>query len=125
MVALLGSGVVLLRADGSEVQAQGNPCENVKPATSTVTTGGTARTVLVGDPCCMEGLQAFFGGYDNMADPQKAHLRDFADALQSNKTQLLEYCVMVWGLTKADSSKLLNSLKETYRLKDYTAPAKK
>lgn len=129
MVALLGSGVVLVRVGGADVEAQGNPCEPVRPFKGTLTStgGGPARSVVAADPCCVEGLEAFFGGYNNMKSSQKAHLKDFADALTESRGELLEYCVMVWGLTKADSTQVANQMKERYQLKEYkkAAPAKK
>jgi hypothetical protein len=128
MVALLGSGVVLATAGGTEVEAQGNPCAAVRPAKGTFTTpSGPPRTVLVGDPCCKEGLDAFFDGYKNMKSGDKVHLKDFAEALDKNRSELLEYCVMIWGLNKEESARVADDMKTRYRTAPYTgsAPAKK
>jgi hypothetical protein len=129
MVALLGSGVVLVRGGGAEVEAQGNPCEAVRPfkGTPTGTGGGPTRSIVAADPCCTDGMAAFFTGYNNMKSSQKAHLKDFAAVLTESKSELLEYCVMVWGLTKADSVQLAAQMKERYQLKEYkkATPAKK
>jgi hypothetical protein len=127
MVALLGSGVVLVRGGGAEVEAQGNACVTVRPTKGRLNTGsGPARSVLVGDPCCKEGLDAFFKGFNNMKTAERVHLKDFADALDKSRGELLEYCVMIWGLTKEDSARLADQMKERYRTQPYApAPAKK
>jgi len=121
MVALLGSGVVLARAGSADVEAQGNPCDPVRPAKGTLSTSsGPTRSVLVGDPCCEEGMSAFFDGYKNMTTAKQAHLKDFAEALEKNRAELLEYCVMIWGLTKADSARIADDMRSRYRTQPYT-----
>jgi hypothetical protein len=125
MVALLGSGVVLATAGGTEVEAQGpNACATVRPVKGTfTTTSGPPRTVLVGDPCCKEGMAAFFDGYKNMKTADKVHLKDFAEALDKNRSELLEYCVMIWGLNKQESERMADDMRARYRTAPYTGSA--
>ena len=55
------------------------------------------------------------------AKTTKDHLKVFHDALSAAKQDdlLLEYCVMMWGLTKPDAQTLVVKMKEQYNLNDY------
>src|SRR5262245_43358901 len=120
MVALLGSGVVMLRSGSTEAEAlPPNACRDVAPQTGTIAFDGATSPVLGGDPCCTEGLDAFFNGYNNMKGPEKAHLRVFAEALQAERGALREYCVMIWGINQAESDRIANDIKERYRMIPY------
>jgi hypothetical protein len=122
MVMLLGSGVVFagtVKGEEFAAEAQGNPCSAVTPATAIVGN----RMLLVANPCCAEGFEmvhASFGGAPAKS-ATKEHLKTFHEALNAAKQQdqLLEYCVMMWGLTEPQAKDLSNRMKEQYNLKDY------
>lgn len=139
LVTILGSGVVFVgRAGGDAVAAQGdaktkakstttpppppppNACQTVVPFRGRVGSGPAAHTILMADPCCHEGVDLFFTGFDKIGPPVKGHLKNFADVLNTSKEELLEYCVMVWGLKKEERADLMKQMQEKYQLKEYT-----
>ena len=67
----------------------------------------------------LEGVSIFFGGFDKAGPPTKGHLTSFANVLTSSKEDLLEYCVMVWGLLPAEQSDLVKQMKEKYQMTEY------
>jgi hypothetical protein len=139
LVSLLGSGVVLAGTAGSgsvEAQTTGkakakattppppppgpNACQTVVPFKGRVGSGPAAHTILMADPCCREGVDLFFTGFDKVANPAKGHLKEFAAALTTSKDELLEYCVMVWGLKLEERADLMKQMQEKYQLKEYS-----
>jgi hypothetical protein len=127
MVMVLGSGVVFagtVKGEDFASEAQGNVCAAVKPLTTRVGN----RFMLVADPCCEEGFEIVHASFGGSAAKKttKEHLKVFHDALHAAKQDdlLLEYCVMMWGLTKPDAEGLVVKMKEQYNLQDY-APVKK
>lgn len=115
MVMLLGSGVVFAPASEVVVEAQGaTPCQTVKPLRGT---GSKNQPVLMGDPCCKEGLQIFKAGFKALKDPTvKGHLKDFHAAITASENQLMDYCVMVWGLEQAEKDSFVREVQAKYRL---------
>ena len=115
MVMLLGSGVVFAQASGSDVEAlPPNACHAVQPLTGV---GSRQQLVLMADPCCQEGLKIFQAGFKATRDSTvKGHLKDFNAALTANQGQLLEYCVMVWGLQQDERNNLVEQVQSRYKL---------
>ena len=115
MVMLLGSGVVFAPAGESVVEAQGPiPCERIKPLKGT---GNKNQPVLVGDPCCKEGVQIFRAGFNALKDKKvKDHFKDFNDALTASQNKMMDYCVMVWGLQKDEKDAFVKDVQARYRL---------
>jgi hypothetical protein len=129
-VTLLGSGVVMLRPGAGEepvTAATADACAAVQPIKGplgTATSSGVSRAVVLGNPCCQEGMEAFFTGFNHVKGNTKAHLKDFAAALQDSRGELEEYCVMVWGLKKEDSDHLREEMQARYTMREYV-PGKK
>jgi len=72
------------------------------------------------NPCCTEGVSVFFNGFDKVAQPAKGHLTSFANLLNGSKDELLEYCVMVWGLKGTEQTDLVKTMQERYKMTEYT-----
>ncbi len=127
MVTLLGSGVVFAGGAGSrEVEAQApNACRAVRPMRGTAGSGPNQHPILMADPCCKEGVNVFFSGYDTIKEPVKGHMKEFADALTSSNNELLEYCVMVWGLKLEERADLMKQVTERYQMKEYPSKSSK
>jgi hypothetical protein len=66
-------------------------------------------------------MSIFFGGFDKAAQPTKGHMQAFANALNGSKDELLEYCVMVWGLQREERADLVKQVREKYTMLDYTS----
>jgi hypothetical protein len=124
MVVLLGSGVMFARArsgEGGEVPPP-DVCQIAKPRTGTTTIKGVEHPVLMASPCCGDGMTMFFDGFNKIkTGPAHDHLKDFAAALTANKDELLEYCLMVWGINDVDRKALADMMQERFKLKDYGA----
>jgi hypothetical protein len=135
MVVLLGSGVVFsaVRKDGrleaknaedtKEAKAAKTleSCHAVVPLVAKV---NDTQSILLADPCCQEGLAVFRTGFRNIKDTGlKGHLKEFDAALAANESQLLEYCIMVWGLGQTERDGLVTQMRERYKLEEY--PLKK
>jgi hypothetical protein len=141
LVTLLGSGMVFMGTAGggtAEAQAKAkgrgkananNPppppppsvCQNVIPFEGRAGTGNNAHTILMANPCCKEGVNVFFTGFDKVGNPTKGHLKDFADLLTGSKNALEEYCVMVWGLKGQEQVDLVKSMTEKFQMTAYKA----
>jgi hypothetical protein len=137
MVTLLGSGVVFIGTGGGDkVEAQANAktkakaattakpptpssCRAVVPYKGKAGAGAAQHTILMADPCCTEGISIFFEGFDKVQEPVKGHLASFANVLNGSKAELLEYCVMVWGLVPAEQADLVKQMKEKYQMTEY------
>ncbi len=91
-------------------------CGVVVPYRVTAGAGANRHTVLMADPCCREGMSIFFNGFNKVAEPTKGHMQGFANVLNSSKAELLEYCVMVWGLKLAERSDLVKQVQERFRM---------
>ena len=139
LVTMLGSGAVFMgTAGGKAVVAQGDAktkarsttqpppppppsaCKTVVPLVGRLGTGSAAHTVLMADPCCHEGVDIFFTGFDKVGPTAKGHLKSFAAVLTTSKEELLEYCVMVWGLKMEERTDLMKQMQERYQLKEYS-----
>lgn len=118
MVVLLGTGGVFAGTGigtGDRVEAKAGPCNAVKPSRGT---GKGQQLVLMADPCCQEGLKIFRKGFQNIKEKAiKEHLKEFDTALGANQGQLLEYCVMVWGLTEDERGALMETMRSRYQMK--------
>jgi hypothetical protein len=81
--------------------------------------GGTpsASKILIGDPCCDEGYAVFFDGFNKVSEPARSHLGAFAAALRDSHAEgeLLEYCVMIWGLKDHERKRLVDQLMNVFR----------
>ena len=130
MVTLLGSGVVFMGTGGSagaaaqakrgSTKAAPSTCQTVVPFKGKAGIGANEHPILMADPCCVEGVSIFFGGFDKAGPPTKGHLTSFANVLTSSKDELLEYCVMVWGLKGTERTDLVKQMQEKYQMKEYT-----
>jgi hypothetical protein len=123
MVVLLGSGAMFAGAAGAE-NAEALPppeaaCRPVKPAQAQMTTPKGVRTVVMADPCCSEGYSVFLNGIAKANPKARKDLQAFATALNKMSTegQMLEYCVMIWGLTAEAKEKIVQRMVEDYSLK--------
>ncbi len=121
MVTLPGSGIVFagtVKADdvGRIPQAA---CSDVVPA---VGIGQDHRMVLVANTCCVDGFNIVNAGFGKGPTKGKSqdHLKTFHDTLTRAKNDdlLLEYCVMMWGLTEKQSKDLFTKMKEQYNLQE-------
>jgi hypothetical protein len=138
LVTMLGSGVVFIGTGGRKtVEAQTNAkttakvtkqpppppspnsCQTVVPFKGRAGTGNDAHTILMANPCCKEGVSVFFSGFDKVGKPTKEHLTSFASLLNASKDELLEYCVMVWGLKGPEQTDLVKAMQERYKMTEY------
>ena len=116
LVTLLGSSVAFagtVRAeDLATVPAS---CTAVTPQTSK---GADGRLLLIADPCCLDGFEVFEAGLGGQGASYRAkgNFRDFRSALKQAKKDdvLLEYCVMIWGLSLEERAKTVADLKDRY-----------
>jgi hypothetical protein len=118
MVMLLGSGVVLAPAAGaaeSDVETlPGKECHAVSPMRGT---GNQQQPVLMADPCCQDGLKVFKAGFKAVKDATvRGHFKDFNTALTASEGQLMDYCVMVWGLQQNERDNLVEQMQSKYKL---------
>jgi hypothetical protein len=115
MVMLLGSGVVFAPAKGSAAEPPpGKECQTVRPMKGA---GSGSDILLMADPCCQDGLKIFKAGYRAMRDATaRGHLKDFNTALTASENQLMDYCVMVWGLKKVERDNLVEQVQSKYKL---------
>jgi hypothetical protein len=124
MVILLGSGVMFARArsgEGGEVPPP-DACQVAKPLTGKTKINSVEHPVLMANPCCADGMTMFFKGFDNTKTGHAHdHLKDFAAALTANKDELLEYCLMVWGINDVDRTALVKTMQERFEMKEYPA----
>ena len=92
-------------------------CSAVVPAMGV---GQDNRLVLVANTCCVDGFNIVNAGFGKGSTKgrSQSHLRVFYNTLTRAKTDdlLLEYCVMMWGLTKKQSKDLFGKMKEEYNL---------
>ena len=73
--------------------------------------------VLMADPCCTEGFKIFKAGFRAMKDANvRSHLKAFDAALTAAEPQLMDYCVMVWGLQQEERDRMVADAKNKYRL---------
>ena len=117
MVMLLGSGVVLAPAAGSAAE----PPQDCHPVNPMRGVGTQQQPVLMGDPCCKNGLKVFREGYRNLPrnSPERANFKDFDAALTAAESQFMDYCVMVWGLQKNERDNLVEQMQSRYKLTPY------
>ena len=89
-------------------------CKTVLPMRGV---GPQQQPVLMGDPCCREGLQIFKAGFRAMKDSTvRAHLKDFNNALTASEGQMMDYCVMVWGLRQEERDRMVEEVRVRYQL---------
>jgi hypothetical protein len=122
MVVLLGSGAVFAGAVGggdAEALPPDKACQIARPLSGTVKTptGGT-RSVVMALPCCTEGYSVFLKGIDGASASAKRDLNDFHGKLAKMQTdgQMLEYCLMLWGLTEDAKNRLEEEMKARFHL---------
>ena len=91
-------------------------CKTVLPMRGT---GPNKQPVLVADPCCREGLKIFKAGFRAMKDSTvRGHLKAFDAALTAAEGDLMDYCVMVWGLQQKERDKMVDDVRTRYNLTD-------
>ena len=91
-------------------------CGVVIPYRGIAGTGANRHPILMADPCCREGMSIFFNGFNKVAEPTKGHMQGFANILTSSKAELLEYCVMVWGLKLEERSDIVKQMQQRFRM---------
>jgi len=125
MVVLLGSGVMLARSrsgEGGQVDPPPDVCQVAKPLTGKTKINSVEHPVLMANPCCADGMTMFFDGFNHTKTGHAHdHLKDFAAALTANKDELLEYCLMVWGINDADRMEIVKTMQERFQMKEYPA----
>ena len=125
MVVLLGSGVMFARTrsgEGGEVPPPPDVCQIARPLTGRTKINSAEHPVLMANPCCVDGMTIFFNGFNHTKTGHAHdHLKDFAAALTANKDELLEYCLMVWGINDVDRTALVKIMQERFQMKEYPA----
>jgi hypothetical protein len=117
MVTLLGSGVVFagtIKAEDIVAEAQ----SNCGPAALQEGKGTDGRLMLVADLCCVDGAEIVHAGRGGKAASTRAagDLKNLDEVLGRAKKEslLLEYCVMMWGLTAKQRDEAVTELKSRY-----------
>jgi hypothetical protein len=115
-VILLGSGAVFAPLGGSaiEVPPPDKACGDATPMKGV----GSKGPVLAAYPCCKDGLKIFQTGFQALksSSTAKQHLTQFNAALATSSNQLMDYCVMVWGLDEGERKALIEQVQGTYKL---------
>jgi hypothetical protein len=117
MVMLVGSGVVFagtVKGEDIAIEADAT-CQPVALKTGKGTDG---RLLLVADTCCLDGFEIVRAGRGGTKASSRAvtNLKALDDALVHAKKDslLLEYCVMMWGLTEKQRDDTVADLAKRY-----------